>query len=272
MRNEPFKAREIKRGTFLIETGAVCYPYLLIGEKEALVIDSGMNKQNIRAYLETITDLPMKVVNTHGHGDHAYADGFFDRVYMQPDGMQDVNYGKVSELGYPDFKPEPVREGDVFDLGGRHVEVLEIPCHSPGDIALLDHENRILFTGDNLESGQILLFYGTDKIGASIKRHLKIMEKLKERYDEFDMICPAHNGSPLDKIYLDYAIDIDQRILNGEEGTAELWAPTFNNKKMDWGVDEKYVRCFMKNGVSIVYDTRRITDSEGLWHSPFRAL
>jgi glyoxylase-like metal-dependent hydrolase (beta-lactamase superfamily II) len=42
------------------------------------------------------------------------------------------------------------REGDVFDLGDRHLEVFELPGHTPGGILLLLREDRILFTGDSV--------------------------------------------------------------------------------------------------------------------------
>ena len=67
MRHEPYRARKITKNTYVVDIGAVCYPYLLLGEDKALVIDTGMGKGNLREYLETITDLPMMVVNTHGH-------------------------------------------------------------------------------------------------------------------------------------------------------------------------------------------------------------
>ena len=268
MRHEPYRARKITKNTYVVDIGAVCYPYLLLGEDKALVIDTGMGKGNLREYLETITDLPMMVVNTHGHGDHTLWNGAFDTVYMHPKAIIDAHGGDMSDamIPVPSFEPIPVDEGHIFDLGGRHVEVLETACHSPGDLMFLDHENRLLFTGDNLEVGQVLIFYGNAEVGGSVKRHLEVLRKLEERYDEFDMICPAHNGSPIDKSVLKDFIENDERVLSGIEGTAELPSPSFNiNFFLPDEERRSFIRCSEWKGTWLVYDTRRVHGSKGLF-------
>ena len=189
MRHEPYRARKIFDRTWVIDIGAVCFCYLLEGDEKALVIDTGMNSANLRTYLETITDKPMMAVNTHGHGDHTLCNGYFDEVYMHPEAIIDANYGKNSESQnprereVPDYSPIPVEEGYIFELGGRRVKVFETPCHSPGDLMFLDLDARLLFTGDNLEVGQVLIFYGNNKVGGTVKRHHEILKKMEELYE-----------------------------------------------------------------------------------------
>ena len=268
MRHEPYRARKFNSNTYVVDIGAVCYPYLLLGEKKALVIDTGMGKGNLREYFETITDLPMIVTNTHGHGDHTLWNGAFDEVYMHPKAIIDAHGGDMtgSMIPVPSFKPIPIEEGYVFDLGGRHIEVIETPCHSPGDLMFLDHENRLLFTGDNLEVGQVLIFYGDGETGATVKGHLEMLRRIEKRYDEFDTICPAHNGSPIDKSVLKYMIENDERILSGIEGTAELKSPSF---PVDMFLPDEerrsFVRCSEWKGTWVIYDIRRLTESKGLF-------
>jgi len=49
----------------------------------------------------------------------------------------------------PSMKPTALlHDGDIIDLGGRRLEVICTPGHSPGSMCLLDRQNRILFTGD----------------------------------------------------------------------------------------------------------------------------
>ncbi len=62
------------------------------------------------------------------------------------------------ELPWPDYTKVFVGEGFVFELGGRQVEVIEIPAHASGSIALLDRQTKMLFAGDEIEAGQVLLF------------------------------------------------------------------------------------------------------------------
>jgi glyoxylase-like metal-dependent hydrolase (beta-lactamase superfamily II) len=47
------------------------------------------------------------------------------------------------------FQMVTVKDGDIFNLGGRHIQVIGTPGHTPGSICLLDKENKLLFTGDN---------------------------------------------------------------------------------------------------------------------------
>jgi len=266
MRHSPYRARQINKNTWVVDIGAVCYSYLLVGEEKALVIDTGMNPANLREFYETITDKPMMVVNTHGHGDHTLCNGYFDEVYMHPNAIIDAKGGDLGRDDVPTFKPIPVTEGHVFELGGRNIEVLETPCHSPGDLMFIDRENKLLFTGDNLEVGQVLIFYGNGEVGATVKNHLDIMKKIEARYDEYDYICPAHNGSPIDKSYVKYFIELDQMILDGKEGTSDLSSPSFDPVRFGMSEERtKFMRCMEYKGLSLVYDIRKIYESKGLW-------
>ena len=269
MRLEPFKARKFNKNTFVIE-GKGSASYLLLGERKALLIDTGMRPDNLGTFIRTLTDLPVVVVNTHGHCDHITGNIYSDDVYMSQGAVADAEkfYETMKEQGLKgNYQIKVTSEGDIFDLGGRTIEVIEIPCHSPGDLDFLDRENRLLFTGDNLEVGQVLIFYGNVEEGATVEGHLEIMNKLKQRENEFDLICPAHNGFPIDKCYLQYMIENDCKILDGIEGTAEIHSPTFPPNNV-FDIDYNYIRCSFHKGTSLVYDKRRIrkADSKGLYH------
>ena len=265
MRLYPFKARRFNHDTYIIE-GKGCGNYLLLGEKKALLIDTGYLLDDLRAFVETLTDLPVMVVNTHGHGDHVTGNRFFDECYMSPKAAIDARkyfneHVPAEWIGDWTFQPHLVEEGYLFDLGGRTVEVIEIPCHSPGDIALLDHGDSLLFTGDNLEAGQILIFYGNGEVGATVARHCEIMKKLEARLDEVRFLMPAHNGAPIDPDYVHWARENDEMIMAGKEGTAEIFSLSFKERPLD----KEHIRCSVHNGVALVYDTRRIFESKGLY-------
>ena len=272
MRLDPFKARRFNKDTYVIESRG-CWFYLLLGQEKALLVDAGVVLDDLHAFVKTLTDLPVMVVNTHGHSDHVTGDRFFDEYYMSPKAAEDAgkffadrNRIPAEWIGEWSFQPNLVEEGYVFDLGGRTVEVIEIPCHSPGDIALLDRGAHLLFTGDNLEVGQILLFYGNGEVGATVARHCEIMKKLESRKNEVEFIFPGHNGAPIDPVYIQWARENDEMILSGHEGKDELFSISFRD---NWGgmeLDKNYVRCSVHKGVAIVYDTRRIFESKGLYN------
>ncbi|MBN1247835.1 MAG: MBL fold metallo-hydrolase, partial [Anaerolineae bacterium] len=56
--------------------------YLVAGEGHALLIDTGWGEGDLKAHVATLTDLPLWVVNTHGHRDHTAGNGQFDEVYV----------------------------------------------------------------------------------------------------------------------------------------------------------------------------------------------
>ncbi len=253
----PFTSRKIKENTWVIE-GVGSYSYLLIGNEKAMMVDTGMSKLNLREYVKTITSLPVMVVNTHGHFDHTGGNGWFEEVYMHPNAVADAKRVFQGAGDYPlDYEIQTVREGHVFDLGGRTIEVIEIPAHSPGSIALLDREYRLLFTGDELEAGQVLLMFPDAPPCHTVEQHQRNMKKLKERIDEFDFICPGHNGTPIDKSYVDAFIENDQRVMDGIEGKRDVYSPSFPKEIFNLPHIE-YVRRSEHKGSAIVYDIRRI--------------
>ncbi len=55
--------------------------YLVIGQDSALLIDTGTGAGNLLECVRTITTLPLIVVNTHGHPDHAGSNYRFEEIY-----------------------------------------------------------------------------------------------------------------------------------------------------------------------------------------------
>ena len=60
--------------------GSPHFVYLLIGEEKAMLIDSFYGQGDLRAFVETITDKPVIVANTHGHFDHTGGKRLLGRV------------------------------------------------------------------------------------------------------------------------------------------------------------------------------------------------
>lgn len=79
-----FKIRELADKTYQIYEPGGVGSTLIVGKCQALLIDTGYGFENIRTVVESITDLPLRVVNTHGHTDHTGGNRFFKRVWMNP--------------------------------------------------------------------------------------------------------------------------------------------------------------------------------------------
>lgn len=187
--------------------------FLLAGAEKALLVDSGMQTENAREIAESLTDLPLALLNTHADRDHIRSNGQFETVYMHP--SETTNYyhsqGRSGEI-------IPVWDKDVLDLGGRTLEVIHIPGHTPGSIAILDVENRRLFSGDSVQDGTIFMF-GIQREMSAYRHSLKRLEGYME---QFDRIYPSHGTCPvgpdlIGKLY-DVSGDILKRNIRGADG------------------------------------------------------
>lgn len=192
--------------------------YLLEGTERALLIDTAYGAGNLRAVVEKLVHLPLIVANTHGHYDHTGGNGFWPEVWMGPGGEAPAQSAKArKKLPFPNYRIQLLQDGQTFDLGGRSVRAIAIGAHHASSFAFLDEGGRTLYTGDEVEGGQVLLNVHGEKIShrAAVARHLKNMQKLKALAPGFDRLAPAHNGGPLAPEYIDDYICLAQGVLDG---------------------------------------------------------
>ena len=86
----------------------------------------------------------------------------------------------------PRFKP--IKGGDVIDLGGKTLEVYDLPGHTPGGILLLLKEDRILFTGDSINHHLWMQLDGC----LSLEDYVKELDKVMFLEKEADFILHGH--------------------------------------------------------------------------------
>jgi glyoxylase-like metal-dependent hydrolase (beta-lactamase superfamily II) len=141
-----------------------CYILASKDGGKAIIIDPGSEQHKIRKALDRHRLTAAFVINTHGHFDHIGCDDEFGvPVYIHSQDMDMLkdakkNFSAFFEAHYSIKSPvKPLREGDIIELDDIKLEVLHVPGHSPGGIALLmkEPQNRIVFTGDSLFCGAI---------------------------------------------------------------------------------------------------------------------
>lgn len=222
---------QIAEDTWCITNRFRNFIYLLIGEEKALLIDTGTGEGNIRKFVETITDKTIMVVNTHGHFDHTGGNFWWPEAWMKQESVDCArtafdDYGPEwkAEKDYPDYAINILEDGQIVDLGGREVEVIAIGAHNEGSLAFLDRKTKSIFVGDEMESGQVLLFVRNENIPLAevAALHKANMEKIKAFRSEYDLIWPSHNGAPLvpDR-YLEDFIALDEELIAGTAQVAE---------------------------------------------------
>ena len=204
---QPLEAVRIDENSYRIEDNGV-RSLLFIGTQRAMLIDAGFGSAgSLKAMVSSLTDKPVMLVITHADGDHIGCVHEFDCIYMHPSEMA---YFKQS--GNPRLSIKPLWEGEIIDLGGCSFEVVLIPGHTPGSIALLNREKRIIVTGDTISDGPVFMFGEVRSIDA----YLVSVTRLIERRGEFDAIYPAHGPFPLDTAILDKTLESTKKLIAGE--------------------------------------------------------
>ena len=195
----------IDENTWRIEDGGVRF-FLLTGTEKALLIDSGMQVRNAREIAEGLTNLPLRLLNTHADRDHIGSNAEFDAPYMSLSELPNYHSGnKGGEV-------TPVWDGDVIDLGDRRLTVIALPGHTPGSIAVLDERNRVLISGDPIQDG-IIFMTGVHRDMTAYRHSLL---RLKAMGDRFDEIWPSHGTLPVKPEIIDRLIEGAEKVMRRE--------------------------------------------------------
>jgi hydroxyacylglutathione hydrolase len=156
--------------------------YLLIGSDKALLIDTGAvadpkEMPLAKTILELLPDkdhkkLPLLVAHTHRHLDHRAGDPQFASIPS----VQIVPIDLEGVRTFFRFTNWP-NEIAHLDLGGRTVDVIPTPGHNPTHVAFYDSRTGILFSGDFLMPGRLLI----EDAAAYRESALRVVDFLKTR-------------------------------------------------------------------------------------------
>ncbi|HTS24504.1 MAG TPA: MBL fold metallo-hydrolase [Bryobacteraceae bacterium] len=187
--------------------------YLITGAKHALLFDTGMGIGDIRKVTAGLTTLPIVVLNSHTHHDHVGGNWQFDTIYGMDTDFTRANARGSREGAQSEVAPAEIcgelpkgfdrtgymtrpwritaykRDGDRIDLGGRSLEIVATPGHTPDSICLLDRDHGLLFTGDTYYPGRIWLYRpetDLESYGVSIRRLAALAPQIK-------IVLGAHN-------------------------------------------------------------------------------
>ena len=180
--------------------------FLLAGNESALVIDTGMTGQDIRCLVAAHTELPYRLLNTHADRDHISSNAQFDLFYMH---ASEAAFYRNVQMGRSGIVP--VFHGDVIDLGGRELEIIHLPGHTPGSITVLDRQNRCLIGGDPIQEDGDIYMFGPQRDFAA---YIASLERLDKRND-FDDIYPSHAKEKVSRAVIPQLADGAKRILEG---------------------------------------------------------
>lgn len=211
-----FEVYEPAQGVFAIyepHQAEETISYLIVGEKRALLFDTGMGISDLKKVIARLTKLPIILLNSHTHNDHVGDNWEFSRIYgmdtdftrqnargSRLDAQTEITSDQICGGLPKGFDPAGyatrpwkitayIHDGDRFDLGNRTVEVIATPGHTPDSICLFDRTNGLLFTGDTYYPAPIWLFRpetDLDAYAASIRRLAALAPQVK-------VLMGAHN-------------------------------------------------------------------------------
>ena len=236
---EWFEIYEIRDGVYALyepKQFEEVISYLIIGQRRALLFDTGMGIGKISDAVHHLTKLPISVLNSHTHFDHTGGNAEFTDIFGR-----DTEFTRNSEKGQSnryskdalapericgklpsgvtdrDFSIRPfhinhfVQDETQIDLGGRNLTVLFTPGHTPDSLSLLDSDNGLLFTGDTFYRGPIYLFTPETDFNAfekSVARLHGLLPRLK-------LLLPAHNVPLADPADLERLNSAVQQVRSG---------------------------------------------------------
>ena len=209
-----FDVERIDRDTYAISEykhWEETHCYLLCGTNRAILIDTGLGVENIKAVIDGLTELPVMVITTHVHWDHIGGHKYFDNIAVHevekdwlsikfPLPLQVVKSNLVCKPcnfpagfhmdNYQIYKGVPQRifnDGDNFNLGNRTLKVIHTPGHSPGHCCFYEPERKYLYSGDLIYCGCLDAFYPT----TDPKLFRQSVKKIQQL--EINRVLPAHH-------------------------------------------------------------------------------
>jgi len=218
--------------------------YLITGADRALLFDTGNGMGDIKAIVDQLTNKPVSVLNSHTHFDHIGGNYQFDDILsVAAVSFKKKSHGEANETVTMEASPEAlckglpegvtmashrikpftitgtVREGDVIDLGGRRLEVLQLPGHTDDAIALLERESGFMWTGDTFYEGPIWLYFPETDLAA----YRASIARLAELAPTLTALFPAHNTPRADPELLIATQQAFELVLEGKATPVPTW-------------------------------------------------
>jgi glyoxylase-like metal-dependent hydrolase (beta-lactamase superfamily II) len=149
--------------------------YLIVGNKRALLFDTGLGIGNLRRTTSELTRLPIMVLNSHTHNDHVGDNWQFDSVY----GM-DTEFTRTNAKGSRQDAQSEIAPAEICG---------KLPNGFDPKTYLLDRANGLLFTGDTYYPATIWLYRpetDLDAYSTSIRRLAALSSQIR-------IVLGAHN-------------------------------------------------------------------------------
>jgi len=191
--------------------------YIIEHEGMRLMIDVGETIKS-RKIMRTIKDLGIypidKIVLTHSHWDHAQGiskmiNSMKDldiEVLASANAVENLKHPEKMAGGFEGFADTtypfegditPLKEGDMIDINGLELEIINLFGHTMDSIGILDKVNKTIFVGDAvlMKLDQDAFFVPLMPPDFHEEELIKTFDKLRKMKDEFSSIFLTHFGA-----------------------------------------------------------------------------
>lgn len=181
--------------------------FLLTGDDKAILVDTCFGGDILSA-CRTVTELPITLITTHADPDHIGCDGQFTEQYLHS-----AEFPRYENRGKDSSHAKPLEEGDIFTAGTFRLEVIRIPGHTPGSIALLERNHRFLISGDTAQ-GDCIFMHGEGRDLPAFRQSIRKLDAMR-REGFFDTLYPAHGDAVVSADILEDLLALTEEVLSG---------------------------------------------------------
>lgn len=175
--------------------------YLIIHQKEVIIIDPADQWEDIKKIIESEKIKPISVILTHAHVDHikdvkAISEYFSIPVFIHESEKEHLNLNiesisNIFGISVEKFKiTRFLNDNEIIKIGDEQLQIIHTPGHSPGGICIKGSD--FLISGDTLFANGLgrtdLPLGNEEQIITSIKNKLLIL-------DEELIVYPGHGDT-----------------------------------------------------------------------------
>ncbi|NKY55417.1 MBL fold metallo-hydrolase [Nocardia flavorosea] len=145
--------RIVTEGQFCLDGG--CWDvanniWLVGGDTEVVIIDAAHDAQPI---LDAVAGRRVTaIICTHAHNDHVTVAPTLSAATGAPIHLHPAD-DVLWQQTHPGVEYRGLADGEVFEIAGAQLRVLNTPGHSPGSCCLYLPDNGVVFSGDTLFEG-----------------------------------------------------------------------------------------------------------------------
>ena len=242
--------------------------YVIEGKLRAMVIDTGTGIGSLKQCIDEFCALPLAVVNTHGHPDHAGGNAEFQEVYLHPDDKnlylqmatrkaraEDMK-NKISSANLKTYEDNlldiaenvlPLHEGQEFDLGGRTISTYKLEGHTEGSVVFYDSLTEWLFVGDAICAEDTWLHLDHS---ASLVRYKAALSRFISHDLKIKKILSGHEPNIAQQNLLNDKLELLNKVISGEIVGEDTMTFVGKGKKIRY-----------KN-TGLIYNENKITDDQ----------